>query len=364
MKIGIFDPYLDDLGGGEKYMMQIAQCLSSNHEVVVFWDDRKDVEELLKRFSLDLAKVSFTKNIFSRNVGLLERLTKTKTFDVIIVLSDGSIPFSLSKKLFIHIQQPLPFVRIGPKEGFKIYRVNRFFCNSTYTKSHIDKTFGIDSLVVYPPVDIQAKKVAKENIILTVGRLRVRDVVTASHGEIVGVADYKKLGVLIDTFREMTEEGLTDWEFVLAVSVQDDDKEVFEALMQKTVGAPISFLVNKTNEELWEIYSKAKIYWHASGFAEDLRKHPEFAEHFGISTVEAMGAGAVPVVINAGGQAEIVKDEESGFLWNSLAQLKEKTLILIRNEKKRLELSATTQKRAKDFGGERFCKQIYELVAG
>ena len=65
MKIGIFDPYLDDLGGGEKYMMTIAQVLSEKHDVSVFWDNKFDLDGLLKRFSLDLSKVKITPNIFS-----------------------------------------------------------------------------------------------------------------------------------------------------------------------------------------------------------------------------------------------------------------------------------------------------------
>ena len=78
------------------------------------------------------------------------------------------------------------------------------------------------------------------------------------------------------------------------LSVNPDEEELFSQFRKSAEGFPIEFLVNKKNDELWGIYSKAKIYWHASGFGEDLEAHPEFAEHFGISTVEAMGAGAVP----------------------------------------------------------------------
>ena len=74
MRIGIFDPYLDDLGGGEKYMMTIAECLSKKHEVSVFWDNKNDIDELLQRFSLDLSRVSITKNIFSQDFGFFKRI--------------------------------------------------------------------------------------------------------------------------------------------------------------------------------------------------------------------------------------------------------------------------------------------------
>ncbi len=65
MRIGIYDPYLDDLGGGEKYMMTAAECLSQNHDVAVFWDDKKDFDKVIQRFSLDLKKVEVMNNILS-----------------------------------------------------------------------------------------------------------------------------------------------------------------------------------------------------------------------------------------------------------------------------------------------------------
>lgn len=353
MKIGIYDPYLDDLGGGEKYMMTIAQCLSQNHQVSVFWDDKRDIETLLERFNIDLSKVRFTKNIFSPQINLTSRLLETKKYDAIIVLSDGSIPFSLSKKLFIHIQSPLPWVVIGTKERFKLNRVNGVFCNSYFTKSYVDKMFNMQSIVIYPPITIHKKKIKKENIILHVGRFRVRN---------VALGDYKKQNVMIDAFKQMVKKGLINWEFVLSVSIKKEDSKHFKELQEKAKGFPIRFLINYPNQKLWDIYSKAKIYWHASGLGENLELHPEYAEHFGISTVEAMGAGVVPVVINAGGQKEIVEDGKNGFLWYTLEELEEKTVKLLKNERLRERMSEAARKRANEFAGNRFCEEIQKII--
>lgn len=356
MKIGIYDPYLDDLGGGEKYMMTIAECLSQNHKVDVFWDDKNDLKSLNKRFLLDLKKVNIVPNIFSAKTSTLKRLISTKKYDAIIVLSDGSVPIVSSKKLFLHVQQPLKNFNVKSiKDKIKRSRVSAIFCNSEYTKSFNDKKFNIKSLVIYPPVSIYPKRVKKENIILTVGRFRVKDVVTKTD-------DYKKLPIMIQVFKSLIEKGLKDWKFILAVSVKEGDLNTFEKLKQEAEGYPIEFLVNKSNDELWETYSKAKIYWHASGFGEDLDLHPEFAEHFGISTVEAMGAGAVPVVINAGGQKEIVEDNKNGFLWNTLEELKAKTLTLAKNEELLKKLSENAKKDSTKFSKERFCNEINKLI--
>ncbi len=357
MKIGIFDPYLDDLGGGEKYMMTIAQCLAKGHKVSVFWDDKRGVNELLRRFSLDLSGVEFAKNIFSPKIGLIQRVLETRKYDIIIVLSDGSIPFTLSKKTFIHFQQPV-FTRLNLKSKFKLSRIAGIFCNSNFTKSFIDKTFNINSKILYPPIEIKKKNVKKENVILHVGRFRVKDVTVSG----LPIGDYKKQAVMIKVFKKMIEDGLENWKFILAVSVQNEDQGEFEFLKREAEGYPIEFRINNTNNELWDYYSKAKIYWHASGFGEDLNRHPEYAEHFGISTVEAMGAGAVPVVINAGGQKEIVEDGASGFLWDTIEDLIRKTNELIENPSLWQKMSKDAEKRSEKFSGERFCKELEEII--
>ena len=256
----------------------------------------------------------------------------------------------------MHIQRPIRGAGRGLKNKLKLSRVSKVFCNSYFTKSFIDKQLGIDSLVIYPPVDLHPKKVKKENIILHVGRFRVMDMTT-------GVKDYKKQNVMVDALKKMSNK-MPDWRFVLVVAIRDDDKADFDTLTKKTKGYPIEFLVNKTNDELWDIYSRAKIYWHASGYGEDLEKHPEFAEHFGISTVEAMGAGVVPVVFNAGGQKEIVEDNINGFLWNTLSELEEKTLYLVKEDKILSTMSVEAIKRAKDFEGKGFCEEIKKMVEG
>ena len=355
MRIGIYDPYLDDAGGGEKYMMTIAECLSKKNNVDVFWDDRQDLQIISKRFNLNLSKVNLVKNIFSKNVPLFKRIVESGKYDIIVVLSDGSIPLLLSKKLFVHFQQPILGATFSSKSGFKKMRVSSFFCNSNFTKSFIDKKFGIKSKVIYPPVEINSKKIKKENIILTVGRFRVRDVLTKA-------SDYKKFPIMTEGFKKLIKEGIKDWKLVLAVSVKNDDEKIFSRLKESTKGYPIEFLVNKSNAELWDIYSKAKIYWHASGFGEDLEAHPEFAEHFGISTVEAMGAGAVPVVINAGGQKEIVQDDINGFLWNTIEELKSKTKKLMKDDQLITRLSTKAKESSREFSTERFCKEINEFI--
>ena len=353
MRIGIYDPYLDDLGGGEKYMLSIAECLSRDNEVTLFWNNKNDLDTVLSRFSLDLSRITISPNIFSSKVSLAKRLLESRKYDALIVLSDGSIPLVLSKKLFIHIQQPLPKVSLNIKTKLKLARASKIFCNSYFTKSFVDSELGVTSVVIYPPVSLHPKKVKKENIILHVGRFRVIN---------AGVPNYKKQDVMVDVFKKMVDQGLKNWKFAIAAGVKAEDAPEFDALKKEAEGYPIEFLVNRSNSDLWDIYSKAKIYWHASGYGENLETHPEFAEHFGISTVEAMGSSAVPIVINAGGQKEIIEDGMSGFLWDNLEELAEKTLMLTSDSDILAKMSKEAKKRAQDFAGDRFCEEITKLI--
>lgn len=357
MKIGIYDPYLDTLGGGEKYMLSIAECLSKEHDVDIFWDEKHIKQKVEEWFGLDLDGIHFVRNIFSSKVSLYDRLFSTKKYDFIIFLSDGSIPFVLSK-LILHFQQPLK-IRAGWLKPLKLLRIDRIIYNSNYTKNFIDRQVKKESVVLYPPIDDRAllldeslSKGKKENVILTVGR----------YSRLPDGSDIKKHHILIDKFKHMVQNGLKGWQFVLIVSNLPQDKGHVDNLEKQTQGYPITFYRNVSNKEIVRWYKKAKIYWHASGFGEDLEKHPERAEHFGISTAEAMGAGVVPVVINAGGQREIVADGENGFLWNTLSELEEKTRKLIENEKLRLQLAENAKESVKRFNKERFCKEVNQII--
>jgi glycosyltransferase involved in cell wall biosynthesis len=354
VKVGIFDPYLDDIGGGERYMMSIAEYLSVKHKVVIFWDHRSDVDKIQEQFSLDLSRCEVETNIFSKSYGFLRRILETRRYDAIIILSDGSIPFVLSKKLFLHIQQPLSNMDDKSfKFKFKLSRVSKIFFNSGYSRSFVDPRIAQKGVVLYPPVPLNSKKVKKENIILHVGRFRARN---------VGATDYKKQDVMVAAFKKMVDQGFKDWKFILAVGVHDADKENFNRMQGLAKGYPIEFLINLNNKKLWEVYSKAKLYWHASGYGEDLKTHPEYAEHFGISTVEAMGARAVPIVINTGGQKEIVEMGINGFLWDTTDELMEKTNTIARDSKLWEKMSSEAAIRAKIFSKERFCKELDAIL--
>jgi len=115
--------------------------------------------------------------------------------------------------------------------------------------------------------------------------------------------------------------------------------------------------------ELQDLYARAAIYWHASGYGQDERRDPVKFEHFGITTVEAMAAGCVPVVINRGGQPELVTAGVDGALWETLDELMARTGEIIADRATRERLAARAVTSAERFSEERFRDRLLELVA-
>lgn len=356
MRIGFFDPYLDTLTGGERYILTAASCMGKNNSVSLFWDDKSILERAKDKFNLNLQEVQVVKNIFSTKVSFFNRLIESKKYDVIFYLSDGSIPFLISKKTFLHFQFPVSRIRgKSMSNKIKFRKITGSICNSFFTKEFIDKTYGIDSTVIYPPVQIGDRHVSllrKDNIILSVGRFSLDQ---------NGIL-FKKQDFLTSVFKEMVDKGLKKWKLVLVISYLDKDKDSFEKFKRSIDKYPIEIHSHVSNVEIMEFYNNAKIYWHAAGYGEDLDMHPEKAEHFGIATVEAMGHHLVPVVINAGGQKEIIRNDRNGFLWNDKEELINKTLYLIKNENIRTKMAYAAYLDADRFSSEKFCKELTGLL--
>lgn len=351
VKIGIFDPYLDTLGGGEKYILDIASCLSKKNSVFLFWNDSNILDKAKERFGVDYSAIKLKQNIFSSKYFFLKKLFESAKYDLIIYLSDGSLPFLLSKKNVLLFQFPVNWVR-GKNliARLKFKKVDKVICYSDFVKKFLDRTFPKESIVLPPAIDIaKTKKGPKENIILSVGRF-------------TKALNTKKQDFLIDSFKKMCSKGLKGWKLILIGSSLPKDEDFVNSLSAGVENFPIKIYNNASFKTLSGYYAKAKIYWHAAGYGEDLQKNPEKAEHFGISTLEAMAEKAVPLVFNGGGQTEIVKDKKNGFLWNTQEELIDKTMQIIINPKLLKDISDNAVERAKDFSSETFCKRVNDLL--
>src|SRR4030042_4496981 len=131
MNIGIYNPYLDTLGGGERYTFAIASFLSKSHSVSIFWDDLGVCEAPSKRFHMDLTRIAVTRNIW-KSTNSIHKIICSRQYDVIFFVSDGSIPLSLSKKTYLIFQFPVNWVHVSPWTQVKLGRVSGVICYSGY----------------------------------------------------------------------------------------------------------------------------------------------------------------------------------------------------------------------------------------
>jgi len=159
---------------------------------------------------------------------------------------------------------------------------------------------------------------------------------------------------MIEAFKALCDAGLKGWAFHIVGQVQDPN--YVQELKQCARDYPIAFHEGIPFPQLQKLYAESKIYWHMTGIS--LPNQPGAQEHFGMTTVEAMSSGCVPVTLNSGGQPEIVHDGLDGYLVNDVGELKDKTTELIENQNKLRNMSSLAIRRSKDFDEEVIKKKI------
>jgi glycosyltransferase involved in cell wall biosynthesis len=170
-------------------------------------------------------------------------------------------------------------------------RSSTVISNSKFSRRVISRAFGIDSIVLSPPVDVALFRKAaflssysrsRKDAILVISRLHptkkienaielaklLKQYKVGTEMKIVGNIPPKRDGYYLYLKRLVDRYDLEDY---------------------VTIEANVSF------SRLLDLMRESKVYF-----------HPLLGEPFGISTVEAMSAGLIPVVPNIGGHTEFV----------------------------------------------------------
>jgi glycosyltransferase involved in cell wall biosynthesis len=227
---------------------------------------------------------------------------------------------------------------------------SRIVSISAFTQSWVEKLWGRQSDILHPPVPLRPAG-EKEPVILSVGRFFGR---AAGHS--------KKQLEMVRAFRALVRSGLSGWEYHLVGGCSSDHAPYLEQVRREAEGLPVVIHVDASGAELDSLYRRASIFWHAAGLGEDERRRPWRLEHFGITTVEAMAAGAVPVVVGRAGQREIVEHGVSGFHVASERELVDRTRQLVADGMLRSGFAEAARARAESFSAERFTRRARALV--
>ena len=359
MRIGVHIYFRPGFGGGERYLLTACEALRPLGEVDFIAPTTVDLGLFEEAFAVDLQSVRAVSRPRRRLHGLRDWLGP-RPYDFFFALDNHLAPaqVSLGRCGVLHLQTPpYPDPANHPlRSRMKLRTYDLVACNSEFTRRWALRygTAGLPARILYPPVDVDLYRATdKRPIILSVGRF-----FTGRHE--------KKHPLMVHCFGELVEAGLEGWELHLAGSHRDDipdDVTYLADLRRAAQGLPVRFHVNADLGELRRLYGDASLYWHATGYGVDEAAHPQHLEHFGMSVVEAMAAGAIPIVIRRGGLVEIVSDGETGFFWEDAAELVRRTRELSAAPETVLAaMRRRASESAQKFSKQRFAEEVRALA--
>lgn len=378
MKIGIYNqPTTGDIGGSEQCTAVLAGALAQRGHAVAIVHHREWLtgEALAAYCGVDLASVQMRYVPFeplphkTRNLrrwyrdALKWQQELSLPYDAFVNITHGVPPFCHARRGVLYVL--FPFYDRQDRAGVsgkladwlwskRVASYQKHACISQFTQAWCERWdwWHGPSEIIWPPVDTQMSVREKETCVLSVGRFT-----TTGHG--------KKQREMVSAFAELaSESNLSGWSYhcLGGLSQRAEDQQFYAEVAQAGAGAPVQVRANLARAELKTEYERASIFWHAAGYGEDQNANPRLMEHFGISTVEAMAAGCVPVVIAKGGQPELIEHGVSGFVWNTLDELKEYTRMLAWDSALRAQMAAAARARAERFRRARFVDEFLPLL--
>ena len=374
LRIGLHSPYFGSAyGGGEKYLGTVAEILRDRypeHRIELVSPVPVDGEAYRRVLGLDLSgitlrsgtrRVTAAHRVVARAPGLRplrnalvarQAAAMTRGYDLWIAMVYVIPAISRARRSVMLCQ--FPYRLRTRRARHEIAAFDPIICQSQYVEGRVRDFWDRGARVLPPPIDIPLAEPdwsRKRHLILSVGRF-----VAGGH--------VKRHDVMASTFGRLCEAGVTGWELVLAGSLHRDrdSLDYFRRVQALARGHPIRILTDVARSDLRRLYEEASIYWHAAGFGVDAVAHPEALEHFGMTTVEAMASGAVPVVIGRGGQPEVVEDGVSGYLWQASHELIAATLRLTGDPALRNRMRLAARAASKKFDRTAFEERLLSYL--
>jgi len=307
MNIGIIHGFVGGGGGTEKTLHGILEALEqTDHNVTLYTFSKPKIK--LKKIKIKTSiPISFP------SFGLLQRamesklISKAKDEDLLIQSSGGlGIPKSPNQKIIVYCHADFSSELDNPDTKYKglwglyyksyysmiqkfIQKINdpRIYLvsNSQYIQNCIKEKHNKNSEVIYPPVNLdEFQSNSKENTVTTIGRFSEEK----HHDFGINVMkdfnyDYNIIG------NTKTKSNILYYEKLENIIKNGNHKK-------------IHLLKNLARNNLLETINKSKIYLHCS------------KETFGISIVESIAAGCIPIVPDIGGHKETVPFDELRYL--------------------------------------------------
>jgi Glycosyltransferase len=312
-KIGVFCPTLNVYGGGEFVAIAIANTLAANNRNVVLFSAQQINPQAIKNYfgetlNPKIQTLQQPTNFAPRGpidfyqTIIHSYIAKNKCSTFVDAFSNCVYPWT--QVSYIHypylnraafkssfpylssprINQAATVPEVILEKNLIDYKKRLVIANSHYTAHEVEAFSKKPVEVIYPPfasnISIIGRTTAKnldENLVVTTSRL-----------------DSNKLLERIPLIAQQTDRDIR-----YAVIGRLYNQPVLDYLQSvvKKLGVEdrVRFYPNASAEQKIELLKRAKIYLHTM-----------VGEHFGISIVEAMALGCIPIVHNSGGMVEFV----------------------------------------------------------
>jgi glycosyltransferase involved in cell wall biosynthesis len=376
LRVLIFHGLFELAGGGEKFALELARALELlGHEpmIITFYRDREAFERSFKllsqnyRPSVKVRPVPIMHKIL--DVILDERLVRLKRLFLVkrfledlkytrrefnlIIDTASNIPTSVDIS-YIHYPTVAPGYSSGIIYGL-YHRIVRWYArryqgiprlilaNSSWTADKISKFYSINRnkiWVLHPPVEVEYFSEAisnerKENLIVTLSRFTPE----------------KRLYEILKA-----AEILPNYKFLMVGTAGRYSQTVISkmrGIIEKRKLDNVHLMMNIPRPQVRETLGKARFYL-----------HPPFAEHFGISVVEAMAAGCIPIVYREGGAwSDIVSrvDEELGY--NDISEVPSIVKKFENNRDFEERIRSVAMNISQEFSFERFKERLSKYLS-
>ena len=173
----------------------------------------------------------------------------------------------------------------------KMLRSSTVISNSEFSRRVISRAFGIDSIVLSPPVDVALFR--KAALFSSYSRNRKDAILVISRFHPTKkIENAIKLAKLLKQYKVGT-----GMKIVGNIPTKRDGYYLYlrHLVERYNLEDYVTFEANVSFSRLLDLIRESKVYF-----------HPLLGEPFGISIVEAMSAGLIPVVPNIGGHTEFV----------------------------------------------------------
>ncbi len=254
-------------------------------------------------------------------------ITKPETFHLCYCLTPTRYLWSHADVYGTAKYGPL-FTYLKHWDKIASHRPDAYVAISKTVQDRINKYYGMDSQVIYPPVEINTSKLEPpvyKNYFLWVGRL----------------VAYKRIQIIVEVFNDLKLP------LVVIGLGQLADK------LRQMARDNVYFLGWQSEEELTRYYQHARglIFWHE--------------EDFGLVPVEAMAAGTPVIGLNRGGLSETVIHGVTGHLVEDSREILKSAILNFSRASFDSDIIRThAQKFAKDRFKQEFSRTLVRLNSG